>query len=188
MRKRTMRVAGIDLAGSDRNDTGFCALSGDGREKSVRTRLLKTDSDIELQCDLLSPDLIAIDAPLSPAKNACMRGADEQLREYGALPHNLRGMACLVERGIALGNRLRASHPVIEVFSTATAKILGFYDKDDAEMQKRLAPLLGGDLTGRMLSRDELDAVAAALTAFLHLRGKTAELGDAEGKIAVPKV
>ncbi len=183
-----MRVVGIDLAGSDKNDTGFCAIIGGKKVDRIRTELLKTDREILLQCELVKPDLIAIDAPLTPARNAYMRMADEELKVYGALPHSLRGMTYLVERGIRLGNELKEKYKVIEVFNTATAKILGFYDKTDIEMQKRLARMLGGELTDRVMKRDELDGISAALTAFLHLQGKTEEVGDEEGKIIVPKV
>ncbi len=183
-----MRVVGIDLAGSEKNDTGFCMLLSDNRLKKIKTSLLKTDHDILLQCRLVRPDIIAIDAPLTPAENGYMRAADEELREYGALPQNLRGMTYLVERGIGLGNKLKTDYKVIEVFSTATAKILGFYDKEDIEMQKKLSRLVEGDLKDRIMKRDELDAIAAALTGFLHLQGKTLEIGDEEGKIVIPRV
>lgn len=182
------RVVGIDLAGSEKNDTGFCVLVGDGSSKRVKTKVLKNDRDIKLQCDLLKPELIAIDAPLTPARNAYMRAADEELKEYGALPQNLRGMTYLVERGIRLGNLLKKEYNVIEVFNTATAKILGFYEKEDIGMQKKLAKLVEGDLKDRILTRDELDSISAALTAFLYAQGKTVEVGDDEGRIVIPKV
>lgn len=182
-----MRVVGIDLAGSEKNDTGFCVLLSDGKEKRVKTVLLRGDDEIKLQCSLIKPEVIAIDAPLSPAKNGYMRAAEEELREYGTLPQNLRGMTYLVERGIRLGNELKGDYKVIEVFNTATAKILGFHDKEDIEMQKGLAKLVDG-LTDRILTRDELDSISAALTGFLHTQGKTVEVGDEEGKIVVPRV
>ncbi len=186
--EKTSRVVGIDLAGSEKNDTGFCLLVGGGAEKKVNTALLKGDADILLQCRLANPDLVAIDAPLTRANNGYMRLADEELKQYGALPQNLRGMACLVDRGVKLGAELRKEFKVIEVCNNATAKILGIYDKGDSAMQKRLAAMLEGDLKSRMLKRDELDAICAALAGFLHAQGKAAEVGDEEGKIAVPKV
>jgi len=183
-----MRVVGIDLAGSEKNDTGFCLLVADEGGKKERTSLLKSDKEILLQCALARPDIIAIDAPLTPARNAYMRLADEELKGYGALPHSLRGMTYLVERGIRLGNELKEKYKTIEVFNTASAKILGFYEKRDIEMQKKLARLVEGDLKDRVMKRDELDAVTAAFTGFLHLQGKTEEVGDDEGKIVIPKV
>jgi predicted nuclease with RNAse H fold len=186
--KYIMIVIGIDLAGSEKNATGFCILKSDGKSKILKTMLLRKDEDIIFQCDLLNPDLIAIDAPLTPARNAYMRPCDEELAEYGALPHSLRGMAYLVERGLKLGNALKSKHKVIEVYNNATAKILGYHDKKDIDMQKHLAHMLGGELKERIMKRDELDAISAALTGFLYLQGKTVEEGDEEGKITIPKV
>ncbi len=182
-----VKVVGIDLAGSDKNDTGFCILIGDGKTKKIRTELLKTDKEILIQCDLIRPDLIAIDAPLTPARNAYMRMADEELKQYGALPQNLRGMTYLVERGIRIGNELKEKYGVIEVYNNATAKILGFYEKQDIEMQKRLARIVDG-LTDRIMTRDELDSISAAFAGYLCLQKKTEEVGDEEGKIVIPKV
>lgn len=183
-----MRVVGIDLAGSEKNDTGFCVLLSDGNGKKVKTTLLKSDEEIKLQCQLVQPDLIAIDAPLTPARNAYMRLAEEELKSYGALPQNLRGMTYLVERGIRLGNQLKNNYKVIEVYNNATAKILGFYEKKDFDMQKKLAEMLEGELKNRLMKRDELDSISAALTGFLYMQGKTQEVGDDEGKIVIPKV
>lgn len=183
-----MKVVGIDLAGSDRNPTGFCVLIA-GSEKRAKTILLKSDNEIKIQCDMIKPDIIAIDAPLSMANNRYMRKADEELQQYGALPHSLRGMTVLVERGVRLGQSLRERYKVIEVFNTATAKILGFYDKEDLQLQKNLLNLgIEGDLKDRILSRDELDSISAALTGFLYLQDKAVEVGDDEGRIVIPKV
>jgi predicted nuclease with RNAse H fold len=182
------KIVGIDLAGAEKNDTGFCVLFADDNKKQVKTILLKSNQDILLQCSLIKPDLIAVDAPLTPARNAYMRPCDEELKEYGALPHNLRGMTYLVERGLQLGNRLKRDYKVIEVYNNATAKILGYHDKHDVDMQKHLAQMLGGELKDRIMKRDELDAISAALTGYLHLKEKTIEVGDEEGKIVIPKI
>jgi predicted nuclease with RNAse H fold len=179
---------GIDLAGSDKNDTGFCLLVSDGKEKKVKTTLLKSDEDIRLQCEIIKPELIAIDAPLSFARNAYSRMADEELKEYGTLPQSLRGMRALVERGVLIGNMLKNHYKVIEVYNNASAKILGFHEKKDIEMQKRLAKLVDGELKDRIMKRDELDSITSALTAFLYVEGKTKEVGDDEGKIVIPKI
>ena len=60
--KRTTIVVGIDLAGSPRRDTGVCALRG-MTLTSIET--LHTDQEILDFIDLIRPDLVAIDAPLS---------------------------------------------------------------------------------------------------------------------------
>jgi predicted nuclease with RNAse H fold len=47
---------------------------------------------------------------------------------------------------------------------------------------------LCGDLERRILSRDEIDAIFAALTAYLYTTGSTEEAGDESGRIVIPKV
>jgi len=183
-----MKVVGIDLAGSDKNDTGFCLLISDGKEKKVKTALLKKDEDILLQCEIIKPDLIAIDAPLSFARNGYSRLAEEELKEYGALPQSLRGMQALVERGVRIGNMLKNHYRVIEIYNNASAKILGFHEKKDIEMQKKLARMVDGELKDRIMTRDELDSITSALTGFLYLQKRTIEVGDDEGKVVIPKV
>ena len=71
----------------------------------------------------------------------------------------------------------------------ASAKMLGVYNKDDFAMQKGMMALdIEGDVNTRILVRDELDAIVAAVTGYLHLLGQTREVGDAGGRIVVPNV
>lgn len=184
-----MKILGIDLAGSEKNDTGLCLL--DDREgKKVLIKLVKTDDEILSYIKETQPDVVAIDAPLSNAKNGYMRKADEALRELGSLPLNLRGMTYLVNRGIRMGRLIKHYARTIEVFNTASAKILGVYSRDDNEMQKSLLNMeISGDIEKRMLTRDELDAIVSAITGYLHLKGKSKAVGDEEeGWIIVPEV
>lgn len=185
---RMIRVVGLDLSGSPKNDTGFCLLLDDGENRRVKTAILKKDDEIILQCDLVSPDLIAIDAPITPARNGYLRSCDQELSEYGTLPHSLRGMSVLVERGILIGNNLKNKHEVIEVLNSATTRILGLDEKRDIDRQKKLAQMLGGELKERIMKKDELDAISAALAGYFHLKGKSIEIGDDEGTIILPKV
>jgi hypothetical protein len=185
-----MVFLGIDLAGSPKNDTGVCELSVSEEKKAVKTKILHPDEEIFRAVADAKPKLIAIDAPTSEAKDGYMRACDRALRDYGALPLNLRGMRYLVERGISLRKKLEGEgHSVIEVFPTATAKILGYYDKDSQTMQKNLLNLkIEGDIGQRMLKKDELDAISCALTAFLHSTEKTKGVGGSEGTIIIPRV
>ena len=77
-------------------------------------------------------DLVAIDAPLTfEGKN---RACDDELRVYGALPPTLKGMTTLADRGTKLAVELKKlNFNVIEVFPTASAKILGFHDKNQID-------------------------------------------------------
>jgi len=182
-----MRVAGLDLAGSSGNATGYCLLDV-GDVKSVVTRTLHSDDEILRELGSARPDLTAVDAPL--VYDGGRRLCDDILREYGALPVTLKGMTVLAERGRALVSKLKAAGlEFIEVYSTASAKILGVYSRNDFTFQKSMTALdLQGDVNTRILSRDELDAVMAAVTAYLHRIGQTRSVGDERGVIIIPKI
>lgn len=174
-----MNFLGVDLAGSSKNPTGICVFTP---PNSIETGILYLDSEILEKAKTSKPEIIAIDAPLSGGIRKC----DQDLMAYGALPLTLKGMDTLAERGMTLYSKLDG-YRVIEVFSTATAKILGYYDKSPRNVQKKLI----GKFTGvdkRNLSKDELDAIFAAITAYLYFEKKTKEVGDEKGKIIIPEV
>jgi len=183
-----VKIVGIDLAGHPTNDTGFCVLRVDDDEKSVTTSILKSDADILERLKEIQPEMVAIDAPLIfEGRN---RPCDDELGEYGALPVTLRGMEVLAKRGSSLTIEIKKLNlNMIEIFATASAKILGFHDPDNKKMQKRLMEAkISGNLDKRFLTKDELDAIFAAITGYLHLNGSTEEIGDDNGKIVIPKV
>ncbi len=183
-----MNVAGLDLAGNPENDSGFCILSVDGDVKHVSIRVLHSNQEIMKNLRKASPELTAVDAPL--IYNGRNRRCDSELSGYGALPVTLRGMEVLALRGSSLAEDLsREGLRLIEVYATASAKILGLYNRNDRMVQKNLLSSgLTGDIEKRFLSRDELDAVFSAITAFLHLKNSTEEVGDEEGRIIIPHV
>jgi len=183
-----VKVVGIDLAGNPKNDTGFCILRVDGDERYVTTSIIKSDSEILERLKKIQPNMVAIDAPLTfDGRN---RVCDEELREYGALPVTLRGMEVLAKRGSSLAEEIKKLDlNLIEIFATASAKILGFYDSAEKRMQKSLIKAnISGDIDKRFLKKDELDAIFSAITGYLHLNGSTEEVGNEEGKIVIPKV
>ncbi|MCX6695086.1 MAG: DUF429 domain-containing protein, partial [Candidatus Altiarchaeota archaeon] len=171
-----------------KNESGYCVLSVEDGVKSVETRILYSDEDILSEVMKTAPDLVAVDAPL--IFSGVNRKCDELLHGYGALPVTLRGMEVLARRGSAFAVKLRGINvKFIEVFSTASAKILGVYSKNDFGMQKSMMSLgIRGSVSDRILSRDELDAVLAAVTGFLHLEKQTREVGDESGVIMIPEV
>ena len=186
-----MKIIGIDLAGNPKNDTGFCILNVENKTggKIVTTRILHSNSEIIKKITAqIKPELIAIDAPL--IYSGKQRECDDRLRGYGALPVTLRGMEVLAVRGAELADELKQMHlNFIEVFSTASAKILGLHNSRGTIIQKELIGMgLKGDTEKRMLSKDELDAIFAAITGYLHLIGQSESIGDENGKIVVPKV
>jgi len=181
-----LKIVGVDLAGNPKNETGFCTLYVKGETKNISTRILHSDEEILNNIKEANPDVIAIDAPLTfSGKN---RRCDELLREYGAIPVTLRGMIVLANRGNSLAKKL-SGFKTIEVFATASAKILGIYDKDDIKTQKMFINSgVKGELENKFLTRDELDATFAALTGLLFLEGKTKTVGDEDGRIVIPDV
>lgn len=177
---------GVDLAGNPKNDTGICILTV-GDKKSVHTLIVKEDERIIALIESEKPDLVAIDAPL--IYSGVNRKCDDMLRQYGALPVTLRGMEVLARRGSGLSDKLGKRFKLIEVFSTASARILGIYDKNDMRAQKMLNSLdLDGDTNTRLMTRDELDSIFAAFTGFLHLVGQTKNVGDETGTVVIPDV
>lgn len=186
--KEKVKVVGIDLAGNPKNDTGFCCMEIKDDKKYVSTRILHSDSEIIDKLMEIKPELIAIDAPLT--YTGVNRKCDEDLHKYGALPVTLKGMETLARRGTRLAAKLkRMNFRFIEIFSTATAKILGFYDKKEIVMQRNLIKSgIGGDIEKRFLTRDELDAIFAAITACLYLNGSTEAVGDDNESIIIPRI
>lgn len=184
-----MNFVGVDLAGSPKNATGFCVLSIDGTNKVVSTRVLHADSEIISNLNKLKGIVsIAIDAPLT--FDGVNRKCDLELSDYGALPVTLRGMEVLAVRGTSLAERLREEgYTVLEVYAPASSKILGLYDKEDSIMQKNfLSASITGDVEKRLLSRDELDSISCALTAYLSSEGACESVGDEGGRITIPSV
>lgn len=169
-----MSIVGIDLAAKQKNPTGICQINH-------RICLLTVYSDREICNSIqeIQPELIALDAPLMKEKTE-VRTADRLLKRYGALPPTLPSMLPLVKRGEQMAD-IFASHGfrVIEVFPTATAKIIGVYSKDYKVMAKRLGI--------QPRNEHELDAYLAALTGLFKKTNRVIEIGDDTGRIVIPK-
>jgi len=181
-----MKFMGIDLAGTPKHWTGICVLtvSDFNGEKLAETKILSTDKEIIEEAKNTNPEIIAIDAPLSNGNRRC----DYDLKIYGALPLTLKSMEMLAERGIKISTELRKENfNVIEVFATASAKILGFYNKSKEIEQKELMKVIK-DIDKRLLKKDEIDAIFCAITAYLYYFGKTTETGDETGKVVIPHI
>ena len=182
-------VIGMDLAGLSRNPSGWALLKGN----AVKTSLIYTDSEILENIVRSQPALIAIDAPLSlPEKSELFRKADREMirKGYRMFPPNLPAMKKLALRAIRL-NRLieEKRYKTIEVHPTSTRKALQMPSKDWKAIQEILKTLgLKGELETNPLTTHEIDAITAALTAVLHLKSQTEQVGDDEkGYVTVPK-
>ena len=168
-----MKIIGIDLAAKEKNPTGMALMD----EESIRCLTLYTNLEIFSQIASFQPSIIAIDAPLTLDVN---RYADRYLRRYGALSLNLPSMRMLAERGLMISEYLKGKgFKVIEVFPTATAKILGFYRKNKVEMLSYFKDfkIEGGK------NKHEVDALIAAYTGWLYTRGMCREIDG----VVIPK-
>lgn len=170
-----MKVVGIDLAGKQKNPTFICILFG----KKTQFKIAYSDEEILNISRVVNPDIIAIDAPIMNGEPR-IRTADRLLKKYKAFPPTLSGMKCLTKRGSKLALRFTSQFKVIEVFPTATAKILGKYGKDFRET--------AANFDIKVKNKDELDAYLCCLTGKMFLEGNTIAVGDDEGKIIVPKL
>jgi hypothetical protein len=175
-----MNIIGIDLAGKPHNPTGICTLETESN--SIFLKTIYSDEEILEEISIYAPDqtVIAIDAPLIKGNIPKIRLADKLLKKYGAMPPTMQSMKSLSVRATDLVRRLESKgYKVIEVFPTATAKILRVYNKDYIKVSKAL------NIEAK--NKHELDAYLCALTGKLFLQGKTIEVGDEEGKIILPK-
>jgi len=181
-------IIGIDLAGKEKNPTGLAIL----KDRRVETRLIYTDEEILEAVNAAKPSIVAIDAPLKPPKKGILRKGDLELikKGYRVFPPGLPAMKTLTLRAIGLNKLIKKSGiKTVEVHPTSTRKVLSMPTKNWKEIQEIFKKLgLGGTLEERTLTRHELDAITAALTAYLHLQGLTESVGDnEEGWIIVPK-
>jgi len=186
------KVMGIDLAGLEKNDTGICSLIfSEDKEiaKVVKVKKVKTDAQILSEIEKEMPLVVAIDAPLSLPKRGMMRSCDKELQQYGAISPLLGGMKALTERAIELKRIISESYEVIEVNAKIGAKMLGYYNKDTSVQQKALIEMgIEGDIKERILSEDEIDAISAAIIAYLYVNGKCMAIGGEDGYTIVPKL
>lgn len=179
---------GIDLAGSPKNPTGWALL----KNKAVKAKLMYADNEILDAIRLSKAAVIAIDAPLSLPKRGIVRRAEEEMikKGYCVFPPRLPSMKKLALRAMRLKSTIaKEGYTVIEVHPTSTRKALDIPLKDWQKIQKILIEIgLKGDLITRALTPHELDAITAALTAYLHMQKQTESIGDKkEGSIIIPK-
>lgn len=164
-------IVGIDLAAKKKNPTGICLFNS---KNEYELLTLYEDDEIIEFVNNAKPILIAIDAPLM--EKIRVREADIILKKYGAMPPTMQGMKELTKRANRIVKKLNGI--VIEVFSTASAKILGIYDRDYKKMMNKLKI--------KAKNKHELDAYLAAYTAYLYLNDMAIEIGGKE-KIIIPK-
>jgi predicted nuclease with RNAse H fold len=185
---KTKVIIGIDLAGKPENPSGWATWEN----KKVKTCLLYKDNQILEGITQNRPEIIAVDAPFSLPKRGILRKADREMIKngYRVFPPTLPAMRKLTTRAVKLNKAIaEKGFKTIEIHPTSTRKALSMAPKDWGKIQTVLTQIgLEGDLKMRSLTPHEIDAVTAALTAYLYMRNQTEALGDEEeGYIIIPK-
>jgi hypothetical protein len=193
-------VVGIDLAGSERRNTGFCVMDA---KMHCRTEVLHSDDEILDMTVMAEPSVVSIDAPLFLPKGRKslaekgpphFRECDKELLRMHIkfFPISLGPMRMLTTRGLNLRAALEARGiEVIESFPGAIQDLLHMPRKQGG--LPRLAKALrkyGIDLgkPDGELNGDELDAVTSALVALLYKTGRYRAIGDPEeGLMILPE-
>jgi len=181
-------IVGIDLAGKPENPTGWALW----KNRTVKASLVYTDTEILEGIARNKPAIISIDAPLSLPKRGILRKADKEMirKGYRVFPPSLPAMRQLTLRAIKLNKIIVGKgYKTIEVHPTSTRKALDMSSKDWRKIQRILTRIgLEGEHALRTLTPHEIDAITAALTAYLHIQGQTEAIGDEEeGYIIIPK-
>jgi predicted nuclease with RNAse H fold len=201
MGARQIKVAGIDLAGSEKRPTGMCVLEGN----RVRVSVMHTADEI-LEAVGEDVQAIAIDAPLSLPKGRCclrdecpcagrahFRICDLELRRMKIkfFPITLGPMRRLTLRGQALKEKLeKMGLRVFETYPGAAQDLWGIpRQKDPQGLKQGLKRFkLKGNWERPEVTKDELDALTCAIVAKEDLAGKTIAIGDPEeGLMILPK-
>ncbi len=191
-----MLVLGVDLAGSEKRNTGICIMD---EKLNVLTFIVHTDEEILEVIKRVKPRIVAIDAPLTlphgrkslnRRESIHLRECDRKLLEMGIkfFPITLGPMRKLTERGIKLKKKIEnMGYKVIEVYPGGAQDLLGIPRKSKGVKALRDGLVkLGIKGIEENATADELDAVTAAYVALLHLRGKTIELSGIDGTIVMP--
>jgi predicted nuclease with RNAse H fold len=201
MKRQRIKVVGLDLAGSEKRNTGFCLMEGNHAEVSV----LHTDEEI-LRALGQGVKVAAIDAPLSlPRGRCCLRDdcpcmgkahfrvCDLDLRamKIKFFPITLGPMRQLTLRGLGLKEKLELRRiQVFETYPGAAQDLWGIpRQKDLGGLKKGLERFkVKGNWQRPGVTKDELDALTCALIARDSLRGKTMTIGDPqEGLMVLPE-
>lgn len=183
---------GIDLAGSVRRPTGFCAIDGGS---AVRCSVLFSDEQILRAVKASGTGHVAVDAPLALPKGrhcigehcrgrAHFRACDRILMRMRIkfFPITIGPMRQLTARGIRLRRNLEdRGLKVVETFPGGAQDLLGIPRKQHgAENLQAALVKMGcrGDVSKRRLTGDELDAINCALVARDYAKDNYIAIGD----------
>lgn len=187
-----MLAAGIDLAGVETRQTGFCVLDA---KLHVKTSVLYTDKEIIKAVEDVKPDVISIDAPLALPRGRKsleerskihLRECDRELARMGIkfFPITLGPMRMLTKRGIKLRKIFeKKGFKVIESFPGSIQDMLGMPRKQKGLEKLRKALIdygFTGDVSKKEITDHELDAITSALVGKMYLEGDYMAIGDPE--------
>lgn len=180
------RSLGIDLTGSERRPSGLALLDGFRLEY---TKLIHSDTEIEIEAVTSGADIISIDSPLSLPENPdkIYRDCELELKRRGIGVYwcLLPSMKNLTMRGIRLATNLRDDGlTVIESFPGAAQDILGLPRKKKGKELLADALSTFGIVGDLMVSHDELDAITAAIVGLYYISGEY----EALGSLIIPRV
>lgn len=193
MPRRKYAVAvGLDLAGSEKRNTGFCSMDS---RMNCRTAVFHSDEEIVSNTIASNPDVVSIDAPLFLPKGRRsiedrgpphFRECDKELLKMHIrfFPISLGPMRMLTSRGINLRKRFESEGlEVIESFPGAIQDLLNMPRKQRG--LDRLGNALADfgvtvDRPISALNGDELDAITSALVGIFYVAGDYRAIGDPE--------
>lgn len=195
-----MRVVGIDLAGSEKQITGFCYMDED---LNCKTFAMHSDKEIIEETLKTNPEVISIDAPLCLPKGRKsleqrgpphLRACDRELSRMKIrfFPITLGPMRKLTQRGINLKEFFESKgYKVIESFPGSIQDMLGMPRKQEGLERLREALIdygFKGDVSKEEITDDELDAITSALAGKMFLENNYLAIGDpGEGLMILPK-
>jgi len=185
---------GIDLAGSEKRNTGFCIL----KNSNAKTFILHTNREILEKVKESNAKIVAIDAPLflpigrkslEEKSNIHLRECDKQLLRMHIkfFPITLGPMRMLTKRGIFLRKKLEnLGKIVLETYPGAIYDLLKI-KRDEKEIKKTLKKI--GIKFNNKITRDELDSITCAYLAKLYSKKQYIKIGrKEEGFMYLPKV
>jgi predicted nuclease with RNAse H fold len=182
---KKITVVGIDLAGSEKNPSGWASL----KNGELNVCEFFKDNEICNETASMKPDLVAIDAPLSKPVKGILRFPDREMlrRHYPVFPPLFKSMQSLTERAIRISESLgEININLIEVHPSSSMKALGV-PKNNLRRIKLILKKYGLLRRKIDLTTHEIDAAFSAITAYLHVKGLTELVGNIkEGFIVLP--
>ena len=166
-----VRACGVDLAVSRRRCTGYAVVDDEGGSLTLRKlKCLHSSEEVIEEVATDSPDVVAVDAPLSGGGR--VREVERAMWRSGfkVLPPSMPGMRELARAGEALAKALRsAGFKVVETHPKSALRSSGV--SSFGELLKAFHVSLGAYAEELSSSKDLRDALISALVAYCVVRG-----------------